>query len=81
MKRRESETKNRQTWGREEPLPYKGDLALLLEISTIGKSNWLVGIIEDVIKSAEDKICGVYIRTNKGIVNRSIHGPPNIRPY
>jgi len=67
-----TQNRNRQTWGREEPLPQKGDLALLLEISTIGKSNWLAGIIEDVIKSAEGKICGVYIRTIKGIVNRSI---------
>jgi len=38
----------------------------------MGKSNWLVGIIVDVVKSTEDKICRVYFRTNKEIVNRLV---------
>jgi len=47
-----TQNQNRQTWGKEELLPQKGDLTLLLEISTR-----LGGIIKDVVENSEGKTC------------------------
>ena len=69
-----TQSRNRQTWGRDEPLPKKGDLVLLLEICLARKTPdcWLIGIIEHVTQSAEGRTCAVTIRTAKGLVDRSI---------